>query len=251
MIIVCQDDNYKVFDTLNFHKTYFIPPSNGNFNTGKSWYYVSTDKFPTSDNFEFFTLKVWIYDTGDSISSWVMRKPRYRIYIWMPDKRSKSISVYNEKVTPIAYNGDLPLGVKIRFNYFEVSKGIKTLKSTETFWYNTTGYIYLTPAKLYTFIKNGVPKNPDVEYRVFKNLDILYYSGPKDLIMYLALFNSDKEFFSGVSFFETPFNRIVDGYGIFREYTKDSINGLKFDQKTLDSLAAGQFTKELKFVPYQ
>lgn len=252
MIIICMDINYKIIDTLTFHKTYFTPPATGNFNTGKSWYYVSTDKFPTGDNFTCFRLKVFIYDSGDSVRSYLIPRTKYRVEIRMPDKRSKNISVYNEKITEIRFAGNPTCGVKIRFNYSEVSNDVKTEKSIEKFWYNTNGLIYLSPAKLFMFIKNAIPENPDVDFRVFKNLDFLFYSETTDAIFYyLVLFNSDKSSFSSVNFFETVYQDIANGYGMFYWYTKDSVTGLKFDDKTLDSLAAGQYTKNLKFVPYQ
>jgi hypothetical protein len=251
MYIVCRDFDYNPSDTLIFHKTYFTPAATGNFNTGKSWYYVSTDKFPTGDNFMSYRLKAYIYDSGDSIFSSDLIRTMYRVYIRTPSKFSKNISVYDENVTTIQYSGNPICGVKIRFNYLEVSNNVKTEKRVETFWYNSTGPTYLTPQKLYTFIKSGVSDDPVVDYRIFKSLDILFYSGSYALNLYLKLFNSDRSFFSSVSFFETPYNYIVNGYGIFNGYTKDSITGLKFDQKTLDSLAEGQFTKELRFVPYQ
>lgn len=252
MVIVCMDANYKAIDTLVFHKTYFTTQPTGNFNTGKSWFYVSTDKFPSDDSFTCFRLKVWIYDSGDSIRSYIIPKTKYRVSIQAPSKHDRFISVYNESATTIRYSGNPACGVKIRFNYSEVLNKVKTEKSIEEFWYDSGGPTYLSPQKLFMFIKNNVPENSSVDYRVFKSLDFLFYSETTSAIFYYQkLFNSDKSYFSSASFFETPYNDIVNGYGLFYWYTKDSVTGLKFDQKTIDSLAAGQFTKGLKFVHYQ
>ena len=256
MIIECLDINRKVFDTLTFHKTYFIPPATGIFNTGKSWYYVSKDKFPLEDATKWFRLKIRIYDTGDSVFS----PDLYNLIGWdrikieSPTKYSKYISVYDGSNTTAVLHQGIPLGVKLRFHYFEFANGIKAEKTVEKYWFNTKGIgaFSLSAAKLYMFIRNEVFENPVVDYRVFKSLDIISYGGPWDVFrIYYALYDTDNSFYSDVTILETPCSDVINGLGMFYEYTKDSVTGLKFDQKTLDSLAYGQFTKRLKFVPYQ
>jgi hypothetical protein len=238
---------------LTFHKTYFTPPSSGIFNSGKSWYYLSTDKFPADNAFFWFRLKTWIYDDDITLISGNIYNylPRERTKIYSPPAKTKYLSIYNAKPTTIEFSSHERCGVRIRFNYSEVTKDIAHLKSVETFWYNTLGIIYLTPEKLFMFVKNNLPENPDVDYRIFNSMDIFSYSAPNQLLLYNKLFNADKSLFSNINFFETPSNLIINGNGLFTRYSKDSITGLKFDQVTLDSLAAGQFTKGLKFVPYQ
>ncbi|TSA32364.1 MAG: hypothetical protein D4R64_16115 [Porphyromonadaceae bacterium] len=255
MIIECLDGNLKVIDSLIFHKTYFIPPSSGIFNTGKGWYYVSTDKFPSADSFVLFRLKVWIYDSGDTIVSRNIYtySTSDRTQILSPSKISQYISVYNESVTTIAYRGHDICGIKLRLHYFEIRNDTKTDKSIEEFWLDTngSGAFRLTPARLFMFIRNTIPENPDVDFRIFSGLDIFSYAAPKAFVIYNQLFNTDRSFYSDITFFETPYSDITNGYGLFYEYTKDSIISLKFDEKTLDSLASGQYTKKLKFVSYQ
>ncbi len=253
MIIECLDVKLNVIDSLIFHKTYFNTQSSGIFNSGKSWHYLSTDKFPQNNTFVRFRLKAWIYDNDITIISTNVYNylPGDRVKVFSPSDKSKYISVYNQNVTMIEFTGFERCGVKIRFNYSEISKDKITVNSVEKFWYNTTGLTSLTPEKLYMFIKNSVPNKSDVDFRIFHCLDIFSFSAPDGLLFYNKLFDADKSFFSSLSFFETPYNNITNGYGLFYRYSKDSVTGLKFDQKTLDSLAYGYFTKELKFVPYQ
>jgi len=251
MVVQCLDKSSNVVDSLTFHKVYFTPTSSGIFNTTKSWYYISTDRFPASDSYSFLRLKVWIYDTNEEFTSkkaYALREIE-RIKIYNPSRLSKTISVYNDKVTEINYSGMGSLGIKIRFNYSEVIDNVKYDKQIEDFWF-ISGTVYLTPAKLFMFIKNTLPDDSDVDYRVFNSLDILAYGAVSNIGYYQQLFNSDDGLFYTESFFETVNNDIINGYGIFCGYSKDSVLGLKFDQKTLDSLVDGQYTKELKFVRY-
>jgi len=254
MVIECMDSNLKVIDSLTFHKTYFTPPPSGVFNTGTSWYYVSTDKFPESDAFVRFRLKAIIYDSGDTISTGnAYRIPEgERAQIVSPDN-SQTISVYNERTTVIFLSGSDLCGTKLRLRYSEVINDCEIEKSIEQFWLNPKVYqvFYLTPAKLYMFIRNNIPANQDVDFRIFRGLDIFTYGTYKGFVIYSQLFNTDRSFLSDVTFFETPYSNIKNGYGMFYEYSKDSITNLMLDQKTLDSLANGQITKDLKFVRYQ
>jgi hypothetical protein len=253
MIIECLDVNLKVLDSLTFHKTYFKTPSSGIFNSGKSWYYLSTDKFPVDNAFVRFRLKAWIHDDNTTIISGSIYNylPRDRTEIFSPTADTKYLSVYNVKPATIEFSSYERCGVRIRFNYSEVTKDGTILKSVETFWYNTLGIIYLTPEKLFMFVKNNVPENPDADFRIFNSLDIFSYSAPDRLLIYNRLFNGDKSLFSNINFFETPDNNIINGNGLFCRYSKDSIIGLKFDRTTLDSLATGQLTKGLRFISYQ
>jgi len=257
LFIECMNLNdTKVIDTLTFHKTYFTPPANGIFNTGRSWYYVSTDTFPSIDSSESCRLRGYIYDSGDSIGSPIVYtySKRDRIRVESPTKLSNYFSVYSTSdATRLDFEGLRPCQVKIRFNYFDVSNNVKTEKSTEKVWSIIPKQDFkISPAKLFMFIRNGIPENPDVDYRKFESLDIWVYGGPNDVLdMYNRLFTTDRDLFVEVGFSDTPYPDIINGYGMFYGYTKDSVTGLKFDDKTLDSLAAGQYTKNLKFVPYQ
>lgn len=246
MIIQCLDINLNVVDSLLFRKVYFNSTSDGVFSSAKSWYYLSTDKFPQKDSFLRFRLKAWIYDSKTTIISTAI----YRYYlkdrtrICLPSPKSKTISVYNEDITKIGCCGIDHLGIRIRFNYIEVRDDRQIEKRIEKFWFEETGEMVLTPAKLYMFIKNAINVDENVDFRIFNSLDILSYSSSQDLVFYNTLFNQEGKFF------ETPNSNIVNGYGLFGGYSKDSLVGLKFGQRTLDSLAYGQYTKGLKFVSY-
>jgi len=244
LVITCLDGNQNVVKKLAFTKTYVTPSTPGLFTPQREWYYVSTEKFPSRDSFEYFRLEASLYSENDTLNSYLFRylDP---VKIYAPNRKVKYFSVYNETITTVESTGFSQCGSSLRFRYSENINGKNIDRSFVKFLFDYTGIIPITPQKFYSLIRGGIKDNPEIEYRTFIGLDIFSYTAGAEFIDYIKTYNADTDPYEALS------NIFNNGIGMLATYTKDSITNLKLDQKTIDSLADGQYTKDLKFIPYQ
>ncbi|MFH0760711.1 MAG: hypothetical protein V2A67_04345 [Bacteroidota bacterium] len=242
--IICLDGNQNVVKKLAFTKTYATPSTPVLFTPQREWYYASTEKFPSRDSFEYFRLEASLYNENDTLNSYLFHylDP---VRIYAPNRKVRYFSVYNETITTIESTGFSQCGSSLRFRYSENINGKNSDRTFVKFLFDNTGIIPITPQKFYSIIRNGIKDNPEVGYRTFISLDIFSYTAGAEFINYIKTYNSDSDPYEALS------NIFNNGIGMLATYTKDSITNLKLDQKTLDSLADGQYTKALKFVRYQ
>lgn len=104
---------------------------------------------------------------------------------------------------------------------------------------------YMIPRNsFYTFLKNNIEENENVQ-RTFLHLNYIFYAGAPDLYyLYLNGFA-----LSGLAelYATNPFTNIIGGYGIFSSRYAVEVDSIVLTPDALDTLACGLATRPLNF----
>jgi len=121
------------------------------------------------------------------------------------------------------------------------SKLSQTLTGGEKMSYDINGL------QFQNFVKSNITSNENVIKRIpkQKTLDFKFYVGDDNLYTYLKI----SEPSSGLIQEKPAFTNINNGIGLFASRYFKYINGKTITDRTIDSLAKGQITKDLKFLP--
>jgi hypothetical protein len=99
----------------------------------------------------------------------------------------------------------------------------------------------IDPNKFFSRLAENFPDSTGVNLRKFVSLDLILYGGSTAIKTFIDSYYSEND--HGYKLW----NCFLNGIGLFAIKSHTSITDLNIGQVTLDSLALGQYTKELKF----
>jgi hypothetical protein len=118
---------------------------------------------------------------------------------------------------------------------------------------NMTGYpggehkfysYYFRPENFYAKVRSVIRADPEVEARVCRKVDFIVLSSNREMEYYRDVYEIADDYHG------TGYTNITNGLGIFTTFSSTGIYGLELGQTEQDSLAAGRYTRHLKFRSY-
>jgi hypothetical protein len=112
------------------------------------------------------------------------------------------------------------------------------------FYLSTTNNLFTYPVNstnFYTYLAQSLTVDPGL-LRKCESIDAVIISGGEELGYYMRTQES------GQAFSLMDYSNIQNGIGIFSSKVVRRINGFKLTEQSIDSLAYGQFTRDLNFV---
>jgi hypothetical protein len=99
----------------------------------------------------------------------------------------------------------------------------------------------ILPNQFFQRFAERFPKSQEVLQREYISCDFIVNKGSKSLKTFMNTYNSDND--HGYELW----NCFHNGIGLFALKSYTALTGMKMDQRTLDSLAIGRYSKDLKF----
>jgi hypothetical protein len=236
----------------------FATAPNRIFQTDASQIRLRPEDFPTDAYNLNLWLKVVVPGQADTISAATrlrtiprLTEPRYtfvRVYFYTEEpflmewydtnKESYFQILVRMHYTDFLYDGEREMTAEW------VLSGIET---------NMTGYpggghkyysYYFRPENFYAKVRSVIPPDPEVEARICRKVDFIVLSSNREMEYYRDVYEISDDYHG------TGYSNITNGFGIFTTYSSTGIYGLELGRTEQDSLAAGRYTRHLRFRSY-
>jgi len=243
-------------ETFFFNEIDSIPRDSGIFSYSSNKLYAAVKQLDSESEYE---LKIQIPSTGKSISA--------KTHLMGPMSLQKPRRNPNT-VTTVSFVSADPLEIdwtsaknariyllQLNFHYLEVY-GLDSVPKTATWriahYYSEHGdggekmEAIVNRTAFYRWLGNKltVPESGFKRIALKSSLDITFTIGAEELYTYLEIYDPDQGFFKD----KPVYTNISDGIGLFSARDDQVYAGYGLSFQSIDSLAHGQYTKELRFV---
>lgn len=148
---------------------------------------------------------------------------------------------YYEIGVTMRYRELLASGEERRTSSHWVLRGIEYNESSVPGSMNNVYSYFMRPESFYSQLSAAIEDDKEVKARIFTGVDFVILTAEPALKEYIRIFNMDDDY-RGASF-----SNIQNGLGLFYTFIETGVYDLELGQRELDSLAAGRYTKNLRF----
>ena len=204
--------------------------------------YKTTERLPGTD----ISLIVEIPDLKDIVyaNTKMINKSRFinpRMYM-------TQIGLFYEQPFEIEFIGGGPyneLGIQVYYtdnkNGIIENKMVEIIK-TATLKPNSSGFNYLLREENFLRpLSRAINTDSSVILRKLKQIDLVAYSADQEFLYFKELFQTTNDLN------HLPYSNIVNGYGLLTNRSTAYKTGFTLTRRSLDSLANGRYTRQLKF----
>lgn len=246
--------NNSLLTSYIFEETDSVPKDSGIFHFNSPQMFVATGSLDPSAE---YLLKARIPQSGKELESRTRLVDGLRVIKPEYTRPSINFSAYNNylEIEWISTTAARIYFLELRFNYLNVTGRDTTLEQVK--WpiahyvsSSAVGGERMESAvfhqNFYKFVSTHIPKPSSGQKRIAlkKAIDILFTIGGEELYTYMQVYDPDHGSMS-----EKPvYSNITNGIGIFSSRYQKEVTGKALTYPSIDSLAYGQFTKELGFV---
>lgn len=250
-----RSDSGFVLERVRFYETIIEDKEDGLFSTSPNKILVARGlqlRYPFSNSGDMtyrLTIRIPEYDKIVFAETSIPKKPKIVCNI----HNNEEINLYEYFAHPkrviITLDDDYSTELNLYFYYDEM---INDQWQSKSFIYSRKygtadvsssipDTLFISPQWFYQLIKNRIQTNAEVQRRRFDSFDIQQKSISSEFDNYQKSIKFQSDFYMNT------FSNIVNGIGVFTSYSQQSITGLTLHPQTQDSLALGQYTKDLKF----
>lgn len=237
------ENNYKI-------QTIFLKPTTekikdkGIFASNKHIIYKTTEKLLGKK----VSLSVDLPDSRKTVYSMIdlINTPHFT----RPRTLTNQIELFNfYNPFEIQFTGGGPyneLGIRVYYSEFrnniEEKKMVEIMK-TRTMNPSASGFVYyLREENFFRPLSMAIGKDTSVNYRKFKQIDIVAYSACEEFLQFQELYQTTNDLY------HMPYSNIINGHGLLASRTSFIKDGFVLTRRSLDSLANGRLTSHLNFV---